>query len=451
MMNDNIFDKQVKSALEQIEPPFDPASWQALDQRLNASLPDEGPVAVDQTVFNGLQGMEVPFHAADWEKMNAKLNLQIRLRRRMWITKFAEAAIFLLFLANLDGLLKYGPGGPDKNTQTQSSETLAAGTTKARHKNSGGNGSAAHSIHHDSKTGYGNFWDTNTVSDNNQTTENQVDNSNVVFVSERSNIPEVPETQFVSNENRLVSILNPIPVLTSTLPLAWVMDPSHFPMILIKSPKENHLYLAAGTAFDNNYIRNGSDFRKANGVSAKINVGYRKGKWGAETGLAYSRKTYTPKREVEIYVGNVADGYWGSFAEKISADLVSVPVKMTRQVAKAGKTTAHVVAGATANFVVQKDYKYKKVFYPGSAPSSLGAPGAPQLQKEGKGLLENGNIDDNFYATADAGLRIEHPIGRRIKAFVEPVYSAALSSKGIGPKPSRLSTFSVQAGIMASL
>jgi hypothetical protein len=103
---------------------------------------------------------------------------------------------------------------------------------------------------------------------------------------------------------------------------------------------------------------------------------------------------------------------------------------------------------------VQKSYQYRTVSY-GSGPSAQpvqGQQSEPQLTRKGTGLLEeNGKLSGNFYATADAGIRIQRPVGKRFAAFVEPVYHQSLGQSGIGPKSNRINTFSVNAGVVASL
>jgi hypothetical protein len=136
----------------------------------------------------------------------------------------------------------------------------------------------------------------------------------------------------------------------------------------------------------------------------------------------------------------------------VEADIVAVPVKITRRIAQFGQTTAHATAGVTTNFAVNKNYEYGSVFYPGQAPSGNLAPSQqPKLKQNGQGVLENGSLKGNVYASADIGVRIEQPIGRRIAAFVEPGYRMALGNKGIGPNPAKINTLSVQAGVLATL
>jgi hypothetical protein len=215
------------------------------------------------------------------------------------------------------------------------------------------------------------------------------------------------------------------------------------------------VYILAAANFDQNRVLVNGVRRSSPGYGGGLALGYRPGKWGVEAGVGYVHKTYTPKREVEIYAGNLVDGYYGSSLTQVQADMVAVPIKVTRQLVRFGKTTAHATAGLTANFASQKTFDYGTVHYAPDAlpPNFLPDPTqTPQLRKSGRGLLEKGQFKDNFYATLDAGIRIEHPIaGRRYTAFVEPSIRQALSGKGVGPNREPINTFSIQAGVVAFL
>jgi hypothetical protein len=224
-------------------------------------------------------------------------------------------------------------------------------------------------------------------------------------------------------------------------------------LVRAKTPKQTRFYAATFANFDQNYIRSEDYASTANGYGGGMAVGYRIGKWGVEAGLSYNRKQYQPKKEIEIYDGNTVNGFYGSFAKNVDADMVSVPVKVTRRVARFGQMTAHATAGLTTNIALDKSYQYGSTFYPGQAPPSPNpvANQQPTLRKNGKGLLEKGSLNGNVYASADVGLRLEHPVGRHFAAFVEPTYRHALGKNGVGPQPTKINTFSVQAGVLTTL
>lgn len=113
---------------------------------------------------------------------------------------------------------------------------------------------------------------------------------------------------------------------------------------------------------------------RENGFGGGVTVGYRKGKWGVETGLAYAHKDFTPQKDINIYAGNPIDGFLGAYVKGVDADVFAVPVKVTRRFARMGRTTGHAVAGITANVATEKRFAYKTVVYPPSSPSPTPTP-----------------------------------------------------------------------------
>ncbi|MEI6407889.1 MAG: hypothetical protein WCR52_00775 [Bacteroidota bacterium] len=470
MLREELFDAKIKSALERIEAPYEPATWSALEQKMSASdlLHSERQTnSFDQVFQKALTNLEAPFDQAHWEQMSIRIDRENRLRRRIWITKFAEAAIFLLLIVNIDGMMNDGQSNqPGRNrTQIQANEPVADSKIND-HKS----GKAHHSFDSDHKTAVskvdvnsqGGFWaplnrDSNPV-ETTASIENNVPlhevNPLAINSLNASSANKSAEGMALSQSTANISVLDPLPILRAGQALSETFAFAGIPQsVKTQAPKQRNLYASLFISPVQDQIKNGAEYRKHNGLEGGVTVGYRKGKWGAESGLAYNKKSYQPKKDIEIYGGNVSNGYYGSYADQVSADVVSIPIRATRRIAKIGKSTVLAIAGATAHFAVLKEYRYKTIFYPGLSPQS--DPGAaqnqPSLQKQGKGLLENGKFDDNFYATADAGLRIERPINHKMVAYIEPVVQTAFTGNGIGPSNSKINSVGFRAGVIASL
>ena len=258
----------------------------------------------------------------------------------------------------------------------------------------------------------------------------------------------------IQTEDASRSVMLPFNPLSTfdflTLPTRDLLNP--LKEVTPKAPMASRFYVATYASLEQNRIRIGTETRQASGYGGGLAVGFRPGKWGVEAGVAFSQKNYTPQKQVEIYAGSLNQGYFGSYADQVDADLVSVPLKVTRRVARFGKTSAHAVAGVTTNVAIEKSYRYKKTFYPGSQPPQGTPTGSqPALRQDGQGVFEGGQFTDNAYVTADLGLRLEHTVGKRLVAFVEPSYQFNVSGQGIGPQPARISTVGFHAGVMASL
>jgi len=455
-MKHTAFDAQIKSSLEQLEVPFEPATWDMLRQKMDQTIVEENPAPVskvDKAVFHKLQHIEMPYQPAHWDKLAGRMADTLRLRRRIWIGKIAEAAIFLLLIVNIDGLLNLGdnartrPANRPKSTRPQvdiPAKNLQhrqyAAVTGQQASNAGNSEDA--------------FYLQSLENIETAIVPFMVNEQPEFFVLDPAHQDALPAypgdmpNQFVN----AFAIFSAIPV--QDVPMVRYAGMLSVPVFPIKPARSNKMYAATFANFNHNIIKSTGDTRSANGYGGGMAVGYRKGKWAVEAGLAYTQTSYSPKKEIEIYAGNLQNGYVGTYASNVNADIFSIPVKVTRKMAQMGRTTVHAVAGVTGNFSVQKSYQYKTVEY-GTGPSTQPVQGQeprPQLTRKGTGLLEkNGALADNFYATADAGIRFQRPVGKRLTAYIEPAYHQSLGKSGIGPKFNKINTLSLNAGVIASL
>lgn len=456
-MNDKTFDKRIKDVLEHLEAPYDAGSWAALEQRLNAPFAEEHPAsvdAVDKAVFRTLERLEMPYQPAHWDALANRMTYHARLRRRVWITKLSEAAIFLLLLLNLDGFFGIETSSPiqraPQQQQPPANNRLQAEAPVPRGHYGGSSGSGFEDA---VLKGGENLTDISLSPP--QNAAYQVFEETIALSRDGQSNIFLPDNLLETAAGHWVSLADvmALPILSGQPVERVNVNPYADARVQLKAPKQHRFYAATFANLDKNYVRSEDYSHASNGYGGGMAIGYRIGKWGVEAGLSYNRKQYQPKKEIEIYGGSTVNGFHGSFAKTVDADMVSVPVKITRRIAQFGQMSAHAVAGVTTNIALDKSYQYGTTFYPGQGPpSTIPDPGQqPQLRKTGNGLLENGSFDGNVYATADAGVRLEHPVGRHFVAFVEPAYRHALGEKGVGPKPARINTFSVQAGVLATL
>ena len=444
------FDSTLKSALENIEVPFDPRTWAALESRLE-SLP--APDAVDNVLRPSLERIETPYNAATWTALADRMDGIARVRR-LRLNKMAEAAIFLLLLLNLKGFF----GVVQSVTKPVSAKKEVLGPIATTQQIKSKKQPAAENM----------ATPADGATENNSLTQHVL-----AFVHDVA----ASLTQSVENEGAAMkantpqsihannSVLDPANFYSQSglvkfpvgpaLP-AHPMEPILFAGSLITIPgveipkagKPSRFYAASFGSFDKNFLREGEHSDKTSGYGGGIAVGFRKGKWGIETGLQYSQKNYQPQKESLVYQSDLINGHSTFNIDQVDAHVISVPLKVTHRIARVGKTSAHAVAGVTANFATNKTYGYKTSHYP--------VPPDPQIPiviydlPSAKGVLENGGLSHNAYATADLGLRVEHGLGKRYVAFVEPVFRQSLGG-GLGPRSAQLSTFSLQAGVMATL
>lgn len=472
-MDNNTFDEYLQTSLKDIEVPYEPATWALLSNKLDAlvaadTADDTTGAWMDAPISASLNRLEVPFQSAHWDLMAARLEEAKRMRRRVWMSKIAEAAIFLLLLLNLQTWIG---GRPADGSEERSQYALGpqTGTSTATNKQ------------HRTKTPVA------------VATVNEAGTDNLLSAFSTGpglpNIPAAapvdvlsPEQNQTAATNIIVGILQPLlgseaaqqlQAPKAAQPIA--ADLQHLPAFALqglilpehnqpnalatvpftkKATHQNRFYLSSQVGVQFDRVASGGDLHQRQNTGGGLAVGYRKGKWGVEGGINYNRKRFQPKKAVEIYAGNAANGYYGSYLAEVDADVVSVPLHATRRLAKVGKISAHAVAGLTANVATQKGYRNKNVYYPGSSPAGpdpISQGKQPLFRQEGVGLLEKGGqLSGNAFVSADAGLRLEAPISRRATVFVESTYRHALPmGDGLAPQPTSIHTVALNAGVMA--
>jgi hypothetical protein len=450
------FDSTLKSALENLEVPYDPSTWAALESRLD-SLP--APDAVDKAVRPALEQIEPAYDPSAWTALSSKMDSIARVRR-LRMTKLAEAAIFLLLLLNLNGFFGVVESVTNPKPAPKTLQGPIAGSGKARLKKSQASES---------------YKPVDTAPLASLSLAEKV----ASYVQSITNsLTQKAENQYVgmvilrpqSMDSKASSLLDPNLFYSQTGILRFIDATSlphedtksvlfaHSEILLpnlVQQPSitsKKGLYAVSYVSFDQNRISEADHSDRSSNYGGGLAVGRRKGKWGIEGGLAYSVKSYEPKRKNVEYQNDPFNGIYLFYVNQVDAQIVSVPVKATRQIAKFGKSSAHAVAGITTHLAASKNYAYKTVHYPPPSPSPNPNPTTNPATPfpDGKGLLEQGGVTQNVYASADIGLRLEHSIGKRYVAFVEPAYRQSIAG-GLGPQTSRINTFSLQAGVMASL
>lgn len=455
-MSEQYFDRQIKQTLDGLEAPYDPGTWDLLERRLDALVTEEHPAPVEQIdklVYHTLERLEAPYQAAHWDILAQQMQRQAMQARRVRLTKLAEAAILLLLLANLNVFSGFAPADParTKPYKIQQPDVPVAATMPARQprqtRSAGANAQHFPVAGADSRTLLPALLPGPTAAGlldpgyrSAQSVSELMNGLQQVADKARHRIADHQQAAEFLPFNMMAAL--DVPARSADMPSA----PAR------KFREKSPLYLAAFASADQHLVLVNGNRRPGAGYGAGVAAGVRKGKWGAEAGIVYGHNSYEPQKKVEFYKGNVTNGYYGSTLTRVQTDVVSVPLKINRQVARAGNTAVRAVAGVTASFAVQKAYDYGTITYNDPNPPSTQPAGNPKLRKQGRGVLENGGLDGNVYATADASLRIEHPLGRgRYTAFIEPGFRQSLTRKGTGPNREPMNTITLQAGVMAFL
>ncbi len=443
-MEDSQFDKIIKEGLDALKAPYDAQSWDALAQKLDARQP-AAPPDVDAAARR-LQNLEAAFDPADWAALERRLVRERRRRGVLWI-KIAEAALLFLLLAYLSGFPGDQPARsarpisplpePVAAVPAQSAQSAPALTKKTR---------ADRGRHiRLASAGF---------------------STAATALAGSSEAPQAPDQMYkrleAAREQAPVADLRAVnekPIAIPCLPVeASALSGSVAPTLparpFFPSPAQpavvrKGFYVGGLATAEWNRSVAGDHRHTSAGFSAGFVAGYRRKKWGLETGLQYARRQYEPARSVTLFDGNVPNVYYGANLRTVSADLLSIPVRTTRLAWRSGKWEIHAVAGGAAHLALQKSYEYETLIFTGQPPSGLPVidpDQQAQLRPEAQGLLQGGRLRDNAYGTLDLGLRIEYPLSSETIVFVEPALRHAFG-RGIGPKPGKLHTTGFNLGI----
>jgi hypothetical protein len=480
-MSDQQFDHKMRQALEQIEAPFDPQSWDALSRKLdNTAAPatdaTDAPNAFDQRMRERLEGVQPRYQTTHWDMLAQRLDSMAHVAR-IRKHKAAEAVLMLLLLANLQLVFKGGTQlfhmpmpaiqpaveqpiaaaqhGKSERTRTNAAAPLVAQDMDVEMSASLSNSASTATIWSQVLSALGAGSDISTPQNSNTTVATTDANPTGGGLA-RAMIG--PDGRPITPGLRPLTLLQALGldrVHSQTVqPIAGIQRNQD-----ISTPQKNKRprswNLLASVGLDHNrtntFDENGEALQTSRQRGARWQVGaaYRGTHWGVEAGVAYANRRYQTGKEVFTIRQNSVDGTAiGTSFESVSAQLVQVPVRVTRQVARMGRTRVVAVAGATGHLAAQKNYQFSEHVYP-TVPGTSGnnQPDIPQPD----GLLQGGSVNRNFYATADLGVRVERPVTRGTTAFIESSVSQPVAGAGYGPARARTRTVGVSAGVLAAL
>lgn len=155
-------------------------------------------------------------------------------------------------------------------------------------------------------------------------------------------------------------------------------------------------------------------------------------KWQLETGLAYSGKFFNDLPLNEERFPNMED-----FSKDMNLHVAEMPLHVQYTIKKSTNWRPFVSTGFTANAVMFANYDYNE-----------GIESPFDTQREA-GILEGGSLRDNLYATADIGLGLERQLDTNLHLFIQPTVKFALDN--VGAHHDRIHTFSLVMGARTAL
>lgn len=451
-MSDNKFDQKLADILNGLEAPAENGSWEAFLQKMdqNAAAEAAHEQRFDERIKAGLQQIDAPYQSAHWQLMETRIEQGIAVRR-IRRHKLAEAAIVILIVANFQSFMDGGARifhmpVPAPETPAQEVDMAQSPARSARKRPAPAQEAAASAENNIFMRALEALLPdaAGDAGDNNAATASAISAS-------------APAAQGLTTADGrpIPAGLHPFALL-SALGVNAVSSEQPRPMAAIRAVQyagpgrtSAHTWVMANVNWNRHQVKEEPGYAtQYSNAAAGLGIARRKGAWGIEAGVQYQSGQYATQTDVfELYRNG--DAVYGTSWDQVQANVVSVPVKGTRRIAKGGKNSLHVTAGATGYLAAAKTYTHKTLQFP-SLPQGQTLPSSPSLPAA-NGALEGGKWSENAYASADVGLRYERKVAPRLVAYIEPQYRRYAGGNGYGPKSARTNSFGLQAGVMAAL
>ncbi len=206
---------------------------------------------------------------------------------------------------------------------------------------------------------------------------------------------------------------------------------------------------------------------------------YEQGQYGLGGGITFSRKlnrlnlnfgviyhtiSYEPKKRIEIFDGSLAvGGYYSDQLIRIELNQLQLPLQLTYNVFQSGRLNLSVLAGLSSRITLQSFYDYQQSFVttnnraprpvsPGPGGEEMAIPSPQNDSKlsqkpQPSGILEDGNLEQNYFLSADAGLELVYWSNDRYGLMLQSVYQRNLLKSTVGPNKDRFHTLSFLVGV----
>lgn len=453
-MTEQPFDRRLKGVLENLEPPYDPTTWERLQRRLDAQTGDVPP-AVDDAAWDAgirerLERLSASYEAAGWQTLLAKMRLQTR---RQWYVYGAKAVEVLLLLLLVWLWAPEQGRPPAQPCVPSSSQAIAQNAEDVR---------AAKSVPPEPSSVPSSAFSTSvsvSKTDATKTTVAHPAHGNELWpqnAGEYSDVslPAANADSWAEELSLRSAFLSPLSV-PIPVPLSSAASSS---AAIAPIPSENRpepaaerrFYLLGAVSVQRNYNSALPDAQRVTcGYGFLLRAEYRKRAWAWGTGLEYASLAFAPRYQERIFRGTPQTGYYAASMAEVRADMLLFPFVVSRRIRHADRWQVWVMGGFTAHLALDKAYDYDYRYYlPGHLPLTQADPNAqPHLLERGRGLLEGGGFASNAYASADVGLRWEYGVaGGRYGWYVQPLYRRGLTP-GIGPNAKPLHAWALQVGL----
>jgi hypothetical protein len=160
----------------------------------------------------------------------------------------------------------------------------------------------------------------------------------------------------------------------------------------------------------------------APGYGAGVSLSFDRPKWGIETGLYYSSKTYEPNRILQI--GQTFDIRTLDF-RNINLNMISIPLNLKGNIDGKGKWRLYALGGVSFNVIAEAQYdliQKNNLKAPAAVQSSEFMATTQEVQRVREHILDGAKFSSKSYFTANTGIGLERYIGRKFSVYLQPTY-----------------------------
>ncbi len=456
IMENKDFDKFIREGLEKNRPDFDPNDWEKMEDLL-----DEQERQGKELLY--IKGIEMVLVA-----------LAVMTLFRFYPTDVATnspmAHIELKEDVNIDNHHKGIEHKPEINHTIEKSESLniiqddSKGTPSASHKEIvRASDAKVYDIIKGTWNGEPNFIMDEPSIKNTFSKDSPIKNVAPIHSAKNQNSTAnnsiVPEKSVVE-EKEIISEEIQAPVDLTALkhqPSELLDDQINIPKEFAINVSRPTIRMGFYTGYDFNHIITPYDPKVKSsyeqgkhGFSAGYLFSILKGNWEFESGLSYSRKSYTPVANVIKITGNTDNGFEAETLDRLSFNLVSLPMNVKYYFPRMSKWKFYAMAGGAMNVVGWSNVNQKTVEANGSRNPNLIAEDtqAKKYTFKKSGVFFGESLKNNYYITANLGVGVERRLNTNTSVFFQPKFSYYLmpSDNGLGPNKDRFNTMSVDLG-----
>lgn len=460
-MDNTEFDNNIKRKLEQMESQPPEGDWDVFSEMLSA---EEGfeDVNFDEAISERLNKTKKPFNSNHWLLLKQRLETEARLKREVFGSKILESVLVLLLVFtffNLENYLKpqngeaippihYAYAGnlqyPDisyvvaqRNTEKliYKKANLKAIFTESRIA-SIVNKSEEVLSDIDDRLSLA-FTPLNIIKlNNNLYKPNSEEIGYSLDPREELKDQEVESRENVSEMKRLSSDQNIKYEIKEAYPMFYIKPAAEIQrstylsayvnsdVSIIKSPGDDDFNLGSHNIYE-------EDFGFGLMISSELD--------GIEIGAGIEAKriSYNPVRISEI-TGGFRNPIIKRTLQKITFDVVSVPVNLKYHLFDSKKTHFWAGIGVAGNLAMFSDYDIQDEVISEAQPVSPPEEGSRSesiLDQKNyhEGALSKGSFFDNMYLTGTLEAGIEHRATKNISFTAGLGYNRSFSTKGLGP------------------